>query len=276
MYKVAIIDDEPIIVEGLTRSINWEKWDCKVVATGVSGMEGISIVEREKPDILFSDIRMPHMDGLTMIASIKSQNPNLEVTILTGFSDFEYAREAIRLGVTRFLVKPSKMDELEEAVEVMVKNLKAKGILPDGELRATEKDAADSREQDTEEDTETAAIEEAEDATEESAASSFIVNNAMKYMEENYREKLKLQDVADQVYVSQWHLSKLLNRYKGQSFSDILNNIRIEKARELLKDPSLRIGDIADMVGFLDMAHFSRVFKKQTGISANEYRNSLK
>ena len=57
---------------------------------------------------------------------------------------------------------------------------------------------------------------------------------------------------------------------------DILNNIRIEKAKELLKDPSLRIGDIADMVGFLDMAHFSRVFKRQTGLSANEYRNSLK
>jgi YesN/AraC family two-component response regulator len=63
---------------------------------------------------------------------------------------------------------------------------------------------------------------------------------------------------------------------QSSSISDILNNIRIEKAKELLRDPSLRIGDIADMVGFLDMAHFSRVFKKQTGVSANEYRNSLK
>lgn len=97
----------------------------------------------------------------------------------------------------------------------------------------------------------------------------------MAYIEENYREKLKLSDVADQVYVSQWHLSKLLNRYLGQNFSEILNGIRINKAKELLKDPALRIGDIADEVGFLDMAHFSRVFKKQVGISANEYRNQL-
>ncbi len=259
MYKVVIIDDEPIIVEGLTRSIHWEQYNCEVVATAGGGQEGLELFEKVHPDIVFSDIRMPHMDGLSMIAAAKSQYPNMEISILTGFQDFEYARQAIRLGVTRFLVKPSKMDELQEAVETMVRNLQAKGY----------------------EDSMSVAIEaqrelgeEAQD--EETAASSFLVNNALKYMEEHYREKLKLQDVADQVYVSQWHLSKLLNRYKGQSFSDLLNNIRIEKAKELLADPSLRIGDIADMVGFLDMAHFSRVFKKQAGVSANEYRNGLK
>lgn len=265
MYKVVIVDDEPIIVEGLTKGINWEKWGCQVVATGTSGLEGLVIVEKERPDILFSDIRMPRMDGMTLIAAVKSQYPHMEITILTGFSDFEYAREAIRIGVTRFLVKPSKMDELEEAVGAMVKNLKEKEARI-GELQTKHTVSAPGEE----------VVGDEEQLEEDSGAGSFIVNNAMKYMEENYKEKLKLQDVADQVYVSQWHLSKLLNRYKGQSFSDILNNIRIEKAKELLKNPSLRIGDIADMVGFLDMAHFSRVFKKQTGISANEYRNSLK
>lgn len=84
-----------------------------------------------------------------------------------------------------------------------------------------------------------------------------------------------LSDVADAVYVSHWHLSKLMNCYRGQKFSDILNGVRINKAKELLKDPSLRIGDIADEVGFLDMGHFSRVFKKTVGISASEYRNQI-
>lgn len=106
-------------------------------------------------------------------------------------------------------------------------------------------------------------------------ASSFIVKNALAYIEENYTQKIKLSDVAEKTYVSQWHLSKLLNRKLGQSFSEILNNVRIEKAKALLVDPSLRIGDIAETVGFLDMAHFSRVFKRQTGISANEYRNTI-
>lgn len=267
MYKVVIIDDEPVIVQGLTRSIRWEKYHCEVVGTASSGEEGLILFEQIHPDIVFSDIRMPHMDGLSMIAALKSQYPDTEISILTGFQDFEYARQAIRLGVTRFLVKPSKMDELQEAVETMVKNLQAKGIPADAEAVKEQEEKTASADK---------AIEAGHAVNEETEASSFLVNNALKYMEEHYREKLKLQDVADQVYVSQWHLSKLLNRYKEQSFSDILNNIRIEKAKELLKDPSLRIGDIADMVGFLDMAHFSRVFKRQTGLSANEYRNSLK
>ena len=95
----------------------------------------------------------------------------------------------------------------------------------------------------------------------------------MAYIEANYTKKLTLGEVAEKTYVSQWHLSKLLNRHTGQSFSDILNHVRIEHAKELLQDPSLRIGEIAEQVGFLDIAHFSRVFKKQEGISANEYRN---
>lgn len=250
MYKVVIIDDEPIIVEGLSKAVHWEKWDCQVAATAEKGQSGIEIIKRENPDILFSDIRMPGMDGLSMIAALKSEHPHMQIAILTGFRDFEYAREAIRLGVTRFLLKPSKMEELEEAVQVMVQNLSHRKENTEGEKE--------------------------EGGPEAAAAGSFIAQNAVKYIEENYMEKLKLSDVADHVYVSQWHLSKILNQHVEKSFSDILNHARIEKAKELLREPSLRIGDIAEKAGFLDMAHFSRVFKKHTGVSANEFRNQMK
>lgn len=94
-------------------------------------------------------------------------------------------------------------------------------------------------------------------------------------MEKNYQQKLTLQEVADCCFVSQWHLSKLLNRYAEKSFYDILNAIRINKAKELLQDPKLKIGEISEMVGYADTAHFARTFKKVVGMSANEYRNSL-
>ena len=253
MYKVMIIDDEPIIVEGLSRSISWEKWNCEVVATANDGMEGKRLIEELKPHIIFLDICMPEMDGLAMIAAIKSQFTNLEISILTGFRDFDYAQQAIRLGVTRFLLKPSNMEELEEAIGAMCENLKAKGILGDV---SSQKGNTEAQEH-------------------ESASSSFIVKNAMNYIEENYQHKLTLGEVAEKTYVSQWHLSKLLNRHVGQSFSEILNHVRIEEAKKLLVDPALRIGDISEQVGFLDLAHFSRVFKKQEGVSANEYRNKI-
>lgn len=277
MYKVVIIDDEPIIVEGLSRSISWDKWQCEVVGTASSGEEGMELIEAVKPDILFSDICMPGIDGLTMIAAIKSQHPHMEITILTGFRDFDYAQRAIRLGVTRFLLKPSKMDELEEAVEKMTDNLAAANILPNRKEEPEVPEVVEMPElpeMPAFKPDEEVFLDEGEDGL-DNPAGSFIVYNALHYMEVNYKSKLKLADVAEKCYVSQWHLSKLLNRYKGQSFSDILNNIRIEKAKEMLRDPMLRIGDVAENVGFMDMAHFSRVFKKQVGISANEYRNTV-
>lgn len=260
MYKVMIVDDEPIIVEGLSRSIAWDKWNCKVVATAHDGLEGKKSIEEYRPDIIFMDINMPEMDGLSMIAAIKSQFPNLQICVLTGFRDFEYAREAIRLGVTRFLLKPSNMDELEEAISAMCANLKKKAITGEEETASSENSEGQAA---------------SDEDKKESASSSFIVKNALTYIEENYKQKLTLGEVAEKTYVSQWHLSKLLNRHTGQSFSDILNHTRIEHAKELLKDPSLRIGDISEQVGFLDLAHFSRVFKKQEGVSANEYRNQI-
>lgn len=251
MYKVVIVDDEPIIVEGLCRTVQWDTYQCQVVGTANDGAEGAGIIREKRPDIIFSDIAMPGVDGLNMIAGLKSEFPNMMISILTGYRDFEYARKAISLGVTRFLLKPSNMDEINEAVLAMTEKLKQRNILPkedgSGEVPSEE----------------------------ESTASSFIVKNAMNYIENNYRQKLTLSDVAEKTYVSQWHLSKLLNRHLGQNFSEILNGVRIKQAKELLKDASLRIGDIAEEVGFVDIAHFSRVFKKITGISANEYRNQL-
>ncbi len=276
MYKVVIIDDEPIIVRGLCKSIDWESAGCSVVGTAYGGEEGIRLIREKAPDIIFSDIRMQRLDGLTMIAAIKSEFPNAQITILTGYRDFEYAQTAIRLGVGRFLLKPSKMDELQEAITFMtgrLDKLKEEGrydYRPERQEPDVPEKAAESGEG-----KETEPQEAQGEELVDSAANSFIVKNAIAYIEEHYQDKLKLSDVADQVYVSQWHLSKLLNRYQGQNFSEILNGVRIAKAKELLKDPALRIGDVADMVGFLDMAHFSRVFKKMAGISANEYRNKL-
>lgn len=252
MYKVVIIDDEPIIVEGISRMVPWEKFGCQIVDTANDGMEGLDVIRKQKPHIVFTDIAMPGMDGLTMLAGLKSEFPHLEISILTGFRDFDYAQKAIRLGVTRYLLKPSNMNEIEETIAVMTDNLRSKAILPEIEIAAC-----------------------LEDSKSENVASSFIVNNAIKYIEKNYAHKLTLSEVAEKTYISQWHLSKLLNRHMGQNFSEILNNIRIKEAQRLLKDPCLRIGDIAEKVGFLDMAHFSRVFKKMIGISANEYRNSI-
>lgn len=246
MYKVVLIDDESIIVEGLKSVIDWEKYDCEVVDTAFNAAQGTKKIRRHSPHILFTDIKMPDMDGLSMLAGLKSEYPNMQVAILTGFRNFEYGQQAVRLGVTRLLLKPCPMNELEEALVTMVANLKQL----DGEDDVKDK-ASES----------------------EHSANSFIVRQAISYLEGNYKDKITLQDVADYCYVSQWHLSKLLNKHMDKSFYNLLNEARIKVAKKLLKDPSLRICDISDMVGYADTGHFSRVFKKIVGTSANAYRN---
>lgn len=276
MYKVVIIDDEPIIVTGLSRMMPWEKYECEVVGTAEDGQEGLELIRKLQPDIVFSDIYMPRMDGLLMAAALKSEFEDTELAILTGYRDFELVQQALSLGVRRFILKPSSMEELEEALEAMTMKLRKKGIYPGHGTLQTGKESMDTQVNGKAEKAVSGMEEKAEESDgNEGAAGSFIVRNALAYINENYNRKITLKEVADNTYVSQWHLSKLLNRHTGQSFSEILNTARIEKAKELLADPALRIGDVAEEVGFLDLAHFSRVFKKVTGISANEFRNRL-
>ena len=191
---------------------------------------------------------MPGDDGLTMLAGLKGEFPRMQIAVLTGYRDFEYAQRALHLGVSRFLLKPSKMDELDEAITYMTGVLDQ---LPPREELPAEEDVS----------------------VEETPASSFVARQAQAYITEHYAEHLSLQDVAGHCFVSQWYLSKLLHKHLGQPFYDLLNAVRIQKAKELLENPSLRISEIAEQVGYADTAHFSRVFKKLEGVSAGDWRN---
>ena len=244
MYRVVLIDDDSTVVESLRRGIHWTDYGCEVVCTGADATEGAELIRRHWPHILFTDIRMPGEDGLSMLAELRQEFPDMQVTILTGRRDFDAARKAIQLDVSRFLLKPANMEELQEAITAMTQKLDSLPPDPDREQIHN--------------------------------AGSFIVNKAIRYMEDHYHQKLTLQDVADCCYVSQWHLSKQLHKYAEKSFYDILNSIRIQAAKRLLEDPSLKIGEISEMVGYTDTAHFSRTFKKLENMSANEYRNTLR
>ncbi len=243
MYRVVLVDDERIILRGLSTVLPWKEMSCEIAGTASDGLKGLELIRELRPDILFTDIRMPNMDGLTMLAALGSEFPRMQIAVLTAYRDFEYARQAISLGVCRYLLKPSDLEELKETVRVMVGRLDR---LP------PEKD---------------------EPAEEESEAGNYIVSAAMDYIRENCsRQHLSLVNVADHVYVSQWHLSKLLNRETGKSFFELLGNARVEKARMLLRTPGMHIQDVAEQTGFTDVAHFSKVFKKYTGMTPGEFR----
>jgi two-component system response regulator YesN len=123
MYSVLLVDDERIILEGISAIMDWESCGTKLIGTARNGLDAKALAEREKPDIIITDIRMPGMDGLQLVEAVKEIHPDTEFIMLSGFGDFEYARTAMRYGVKHYLTKPCNERAIAEALKATVAEL---------------------------------------------------------------------------------------------------------------------------------------------------------
>ena len=114
--KVFLVEDEMVIRRGIKNSIDWEKEGYIFCGEASDGELAYPMIIKEKPDILITDIRMPFMDGLELCKLVKKELPNIKILILSGYDEFDYAKEAIRLGVTEYLLKPISSGKLLEAL----------------------------------------------------------------------------------------------------------------------------------------------------------------
>lgn len=111
-----VIDDIRDVVEGLTYGIPWKELGITVVASCLNGEEGLRLAEETEPDIIITDIRMPMMDGLSMTREILKRQPKCKIILITGYSDFDYAQQAVKLGAFDFVTKPFSLEEISDAV----------------------------------------------------------------------------------------------------------------------------------------------------------------
>ncbi|MGE5614139.1 MAG: response regulator [Bacillota bacterium] len=117
MYKLLIVEDEKWEREGLADFLDWSEMGINIVGTASNGVQGLKMAKEYLPDIIITDIRMPIMNGLELSENVKRLLPNCRVIIITGYDDFEYARNAIRLGVCDYLLKPVQKDDLLDALK---------------------------------------------------------------------------------------------------------------------------------------------------------------
>ncbi|WP_229521021.1 MULTISPECIES: response regulator [unclassified Paenibacillus] len=122
--RMLIVDDEPVICEGLRCTINWDELGVEVVGEAYDGKEALQMVQEHDVDFLLSDIRMEDMDGLHLAEQLKQQFPRVQVIMISGYEDFEYARQAIRLGVSDYLLKPVEIEELTAVVSKVVTSIR--------------------------------------------------------------------------------------------------------------------------------------------------------
>ena len=112
VLKVLLVDDEALVREGLKTIIPWEEYGFSICGTAQDGREGLQKIRELKPDVAVVDIRMPLMDGLELSRIVREEQPGVRIVLLTGYSEFEYARSALRAGVKCYLLKPVEEEEL--------------------------------------------------------------------------------------------------------------------------------------------------------------------
>lgn len=123
MLKVVVVEDEELLRMGLTNFFDWGAYGFELVGEAGNGLKGLEIVREKRPDLVITDIKMPHMSGIEMAETLMQEMPDLQILIISGYDDFEYAKRAIKAGVAEYILKPIKMDNLKEAIAGIQKKL---------------------------------------------------------------------------------------------------------------------------------------------------------
>lgn len=252
MIKVLIIDDEPLQRQGIMRLTPWEDFDAEVVGAAGSGMEGILLARKYRPDVLIVDIKMPGLSGLDVITRLREEL-DAEYIILSGYSEFEYAQQAISLGVCAYLLKPLDDEELTSAVRLAAEHIAERRFHLRERGGAAEMDRVHL------------------DLPEEEPVRGYLLH-AVRHMEEHMAEPLTVREVADELGLSVSYLHKLFARC-GTSFSAYLTDCRLRRAGQLLRESDEKIYAVAAACGYQDTRYFSKIFQKHMGVKPTEYRH---
>lgn len=245
MYKMVVVDDEYFTCEGLKILLNWEEMNVEIVGTALNGEDGLKLVEREKPDILITDIRMKIMDGLTMIQKLRNNGFKGEVIVLSGYKVFEYAQEAMANDVSCYLLKPITKDKMMEAIKIVLKKIDEK------RLKSDKKDI-------------------------ESVETTSLDDNwadIMKYIDNNITNNITLKEVASLACLETTYFSRLFKKKTGTGFLEYITQQRMLLAKKLLSETKLQVKEIMYRLSYNDEKYFRQLFKNFTGYSPIEYRD---
>lgn len=245
MYKVVLIDDEPLILVSLERRIDWAAHGFTVVGKARGGEEGLRQIHDLQPDLVFTDIRMPDVSGLDLLREARKMYPDMLFAVLSGYSEFEYARRAIEYGVLGFCLKPFDENELYALLD------KASALLGKLEKRETEK------------------------ATE--PARSETMRGILLYLQEHYKDpELSTVEVARVFGFNPNYVSQLFKKSEKETLTSYLTNLRMQKACVLLESSGCQVRQAGEQVGYPDYLYFAKVFKKHMGVTPSEYRAGLR
>ena len=238
--RVLLVDDEIMIREGFKRLFDWEGHGCQVVGEAADGMEALTKMDDLNPDIAIMDINIPIMNGLKVIQLSRIKHPDTAFVIVSGYDDFSYCREALRLQITDYILKPVNYEEFGTFIDKL-KNALFQRKAP------TQTNVPEER----------------------------TITGITRYLQEHLAEDISLSVLAEEFHLSSQYISQLFKSEIGVNFLAYLTNIRMEKAKKLLLSTSLSISEVSERSGYGDYRVFTKVFKKSEGITPSQYRRDF-
>lgn len=244
MYKVFLADDEMWISLTLKKLIDRSGLPFQVIGEANNGVTALEEIEDKKPDVLFTDIRMPGLNGLELLQQINEKNLSVNVVLISGYAEFGYAQSALRLGVFDYLLKPVEQKHLNAVLMRLLTDMQNEN----GNTEAEQP---------------------------EELINPTMMKRIIKEIKQNYTHNVTLSGLSEKYGISIGYLSSQLKSELGLSFSEYITSKRIQKAKELLADENLSIDAITELTGYNDYFYFTKVFKKTTGISPSKYRKNM-
>ena len=240
--RVLLVDDEIMIREGFKRLFDWEAHGCQVVGEAADGMEALGKIDSLRPDIVVMDINIPIMNGLKVIQAARMKHPQMAFVIVSGYDDFSYCQQALRMQITDYILKPVNYEEFGSCID----NLKI-SLFEQRLSAAAEPEKQEER----------------------------TITGITRYLQEHLAEDISLSVLAEQFHLNSQYISQLFKSEIGVNFLAYLTNIRMERAKKLLLSTSLSVAEVAEQSGYGDYRVFTKVFKKSEGITPSQYRRDF-
>ena len=238
--RVLLVDDEIMIREGFKRLFDWEAHDCQVVGEAADGMEALAQIDTLRPDIVIMDINIPIMNGLKVIQLSRIKHPDTAFVIVSGYDDFSYCREALRLHITDYILKPVNYEEFGTCIDNLKISLYEKRV-------SKEPEAQEER----------------------------VIAGITRYLQEHLSEDVSLSSLAENFHLNPQYISQLFKNEIGVNFLSYLTGIRMEKAKKLLLSSALSVAEVAEQSGYADYRVFTKVFKKAEGCTPSQFRRDF-
>lgn len=239
VFRVIVAEDEKLIANNIASNITACDASFEVVSVCYDGVSALKLIKDYNPHVLFTDIKMPLMDGLAIVEHVHRNVPHVRCVIISGYNDFEYAKTAMKFKAYDYLLKPLNKFELSKTLRKLKDELLSEQALLNSE-----------RETSTEN----------------------IVKSIIQYLQMNYEKEINFTQIASDYNFSASYLTKIFKEHSCTSPIKYLIDYRINIAKGMLADTSLTIKEIAEKTGFVDQFYFSKCFKSHCGITPSQYR----